>query len=71
MKEERIMSSVGFSHDDPQYQSFLKEVRQKVLGSPFFNIFAEFTVGPFADYEVAEMLARSHGRTFLLEARAK
>ena len=34
-------------------------VRQKVLGSPFFNIFAEFTVGPFADHEMAEMLAGS------------
>ncbi len=38
-------------------------VRQKVLGSPFFNIFAEFTVGPFADYEVAEMLAGSLDET--------
>ena len=35
------------------------EVREKVLGSPFFNIFAEFTVGPFKDYEVAEMLCGS------------
>ena len=36
-----------------------EEVRQKVLGSPFFNIFAEFVVGPFRDYELAEMLSVS------------
>ena len=36
-----------------------ESVRQKVLGSPFFNIFAEFMVGPFKDYEVAELLAGS------------
>ncbi|MCP3960543.1 MAG: protein kinase [bacterium] len=36
-----------------------EEVREKVLGSPFFNIFAEFRVGPFEDYEVAELLAGS------------
>ena len=36
-----------------------EEVRQKVLGSPFFNIFAEFSVGPFEDFEVAELLAGS------------
>ncbi len=36
-----------------------EEVRRKVLGSPFFNIFAEFNVGPFEDFEVAELLAGS------------
>ncbi len=34
-----------------------EKVRQKVLGSPFFNIFAEFSAGPLADFEVAEMVA--------------
>jgi hypothetical protein len=33
--------------------------RRKVLGSPFFNIFAEFTVGPFEGIEVAELLEGS------------
>lgn len=34
-------------------------VRRKVLGSPFFNIFAEFPVGPFESVEVAEFLEGS------------
>lgn len=34
-------------------------VRRKVLGSPFFNIFAEFLVGPFESVEVAELLEGS------------
>ena len=34
-------------------------VRRKVLGSPFFNIFAEFPVGPFEGIEVAELLEGS------------
>ncbi len=38
--------------------------QQKVLGSPFFNIFTtEFGLGPFEDYEVAEMLAGSLAET--------
>jgi serine/threonine-protein kinase len=44
-----------------QYTS--EETRMKVLGSPFFNIFAEFPLGPFEDHEVAEMLAGSLERT--------
>lgn len=38
-----------------QYKS--DELRQKVLGSPFFNIFAEFRLGPFEKHEAAELLA--------------
>ncbi|MCP4546688.1 MAG: hypothetical protein GY835_09525 [bacterium] len=37
----------------------VEKVRQKVLDSPFFNIFAEFSIGPLKDCEVAEMLAGS------------
>jgi tRNA A-37 threonylcarbamoyl transferase component Bud32 len=44
-----------------QYTS--EETRMKVLGSPFFNIFAEFPLGPFEDHEVAEMLAGSLEQT--------
>jgi serine/threonine-protein kinase len=44
-----------------QYSS--EEARLKVLGSPFFNIFAEFPLGPFEDHEVAEMLASLLERT--------
>ncbi|MEM8929757.1 MAG: protein kinase [Acidobacteriota bacterium] len=40
-----------------QYRS--EEARRKVMASPFFNIFAEFFVGPFADADVAEWLAAS------------
>ncbi len=40
-----------------------EEVRQKVLGSPFFNIFDEVMLGPFEDYEVAEMLGCSLSET--------
>lgn len=36
-----------------------EQVRRKVLGSPFFNIFAEFPVGPFEGVEVAELLEGS------------
>lgn len=36
-----------------------ENVRRKVLGSPFFNIFAEFPVGPFEGVEVAEFLEGS------------
>lgn len=34
-------------------------IRRKVLGSPFFNIFAEFPVGLFEGVEVAELLEGS------------
>ncbi len=34
-----------------------KEARQEE--SPFFNVFSEFSIGPFEDHEVAEMLAGS------------
>ncbi|MEO1366862.1 MAG: protein kinase, partial [Acidobacteriota bacterium] len=36
-----------------------EEARRKVLASPFFNIFAQFTLGSFEDHEVAEWLATS------------
>lgn len=36
-----------------------EEARRKVLASPFFNIFAQFTLGSFEDHEVAEWLAAS------------
>jgi len=40
-----------------------EEARRKILGSPFFNIFAEFVVGPFEDHEVAELIASSLEKT--------
>lgn len=40
-----------------QYRS--EEARRKILGSPFFNIFAEFSLGPFDDHEMAELVAAS------------
>ncbi len=35
------------------------DARRKVLGSPFFNIFSEFSIGPFEDFEVVAMLTGS------------
>lgn len=40
-----------------QYRS--EEAKRKVLASPFFNIFAEYSLGPFGDADVAEWLAAS------------
>ncbi|MEM1182479.1 MAG: serine/threonine-protein kinase, partial [Acidobacteriota bacterium] len=40
-----------------------EEARRKVLASPFFNIFAQFTLGAFDDHEVAEWLAASLEQT--------
>jgi hypothetical protein len=44
-------------------QYHTEEVREKVLGSPFFNIFAEFALGPFEDHEMASMLAGALDQT--------